>query len=142
MIKDDFTVTVLNAVPLVTADVYSYIFPVRQAKEVNIQVGNLAGNTPVGVWKFDMSNDPQTEADFWTEQQTGTRLGTSSTAKWVPVDDPTVVQGDSLTLAANAVQNSQVAFVLGLGAFMRVWYDITSGGNSSSVGTVRATVKG
>lgn len=138
---DNPTVTLLNGVALVTADVYSFIYRATTSKEINVQVSNVGTGTPIGVWRFDLSDDPAVESEFWTEQRTGTRLGSGSAAKWIPIDDPTVVQGDSLTLAAAADQKSSVAFVLGLGTYFRVWYDITSGGSASSLGTVRLHAK-
>ena len=141
MTLDAFTVKVLDAVALTTADVYGFIIPTMSAKEIMVEVENVGTGTPIGTWSFQFSNDPQAMAEFWTEQRTGTRIGASSTAVWVAIDAPATVHGDSLTLAAAASQKSAVSFVLGLGGCFRVWYDYTSGGSAASLGTARVCVK-
>lgn len=123
-------VTLLSGVAL-TADRYSYIIDCTHAKEVSFEVGSDGTGTPAGTWKFQSSNDPQAAADFWTEQKTASALGASSTAKWTTLTASTV-QGDSLTLSAAAASNSTVAFALGTPAFLRVWFDHTGGGTSST----------
>jgi hypothetical protein len=138
----DYRVKLLDGVALTAADVYSYILPTTANKELNVQLWNVGTGTPVGVWKFQFCNDAQAEADFWTEQKTATRLGASSTAKWVDISAPATVHGSSLTIGGGVAQNSDVPFVLGLGGYFRAWYDYTSGGSAASLGYVVANGKG
>lgn len=137
-----FRMRALNGVALTTADVYGFIIPTTDIKELDVHVRNVGTGTPVGTWKFQFSNDPQAMADFWAEQKSGTALGSSSTAAWVAVDDPTTVHGDALLLGGGSAQASNVSFVLGLGGCFRVWYDYTSGGSAASLGTVDVVGKG
>jgi hypothetical protein len=139
---ESFRQRILPAVALQTADVYSFIVPTTGIKELNVHLSNVGTGTPVGVWKFQVSDDPAADADFWYEQRTGSRLGTSGTAAWVTLDDPTTIHGDSLTLGGGVAQASDVPVVLGLGGYFRVWYDFTSGGTASSLGTVDVAAKG
>lgn len=141
MSTEDYSVRLLDGIALTSADVYGFICRTMPGKEVSVHVRNVGTGTPVGVWKFQISNDPAAESEFWTEQKSGTRIGSSSTAKWVALDDPTTVHGDSLTLGGGGAQGSVVSFVDGLGRYFRVWYDYTSGGSAASLGTVDVTVK-
>ena len=129
MAKDSFRMRVVNGVAL-TADRYSFIVPTTGIKELNVHWRNTATGTPVGVLKFQVSNDPQAEADMWTEQQTASALGASATSVWVTLTTPTTVHGTGLNV--NGANATDVAFVLGLGAYFRVWFDFTSDGAASS----------
>jgi hypothetical protein len=134
---DSFDGTFLDGVALVTADVYSFIIPTRGVEELNIQVRCVGTGTPVGLWSFQFSNDPVAQNEYWNEQYTRTRIGASTAAIWVPIDAPTTVHGDSLTLGGGAAQNSVVALALGNASWTRVWYDYTSGGSTASLAYVR-----
>jgi len=131
-----------------TADRYSQPLDCRRgATTARFQISFPATGTPVGVFKFQMSEDPRVENDLAAISGNTPLYGTSSeTAKWVLVTLPStaVIHGDAtgsfaITLPGEEIATDGSAAVEAMVNFstvpcrMRLWFDYTSGGTSSSL---------
>ena len=130
-LPESFRVNLLPAAPALDVTRYSFIVPTTRIKELSFEFGTNGTGTTHGTWSFEGSDDPAAEADRWTEQTSGTVIGSSATAKWVAITAGTVY-GSALAVNSAAATKSYVAFALGVPAYMRMLWTVVDGGTGSN----------
>ena len=133
-----------------TADRYSAPLDCRRfATTARFQIKGVETGTPVGVFKFQMSEDPRVENDLRGFYEGGTTVyGTASeTALWTLITLPegAIIHGTghtAPTLPATEIAYDGTAALNIMLNFstvpcrIRCWFDYTSGGSASSLLTI------
>ena len=141
-----------NPAVAMTADRYTYPVDCRRwTGDCSFQIIGVETGTPVGVFKFQGSNDEAVANDLAFVSGSGPLYGTSSeTAKWTTLTLPSTavihgataafsitLPGTDIAYNGTAALNATVILQPTM-RWMRLWFDYTSGGSAASLLTVYA----